>query len=101
METETITVSEEKKEEKLFLILKRKRDNDKTEEENVKKLGLSLLVKKLSVDATLPAQASPDSAGYDLSSAKNCIVPARGKALVPTDLSIAIPYGTYGRIVCY
>lgn len=25
-------------------------------------------------------------------------VPARGKALVPTDLSISIPEGTYGRI---
>jgi hypothetical protein len=26
------------------------------------------------------------------------VVPARGKALVPTDLSIAIPEGTYARI---
>lgn len=25
-------------------------------------------------------------------------VPARGKALVPTDLSIAVPEGTYARI---
>lgn len=25
-------------------------------------------------------------------------VPARGKALVPTDLSIAVPQGTYARI---
>jgi dUTPase len=26
------------------------------------------------------------------------VVPARGKALVPTDLSIAIPEGTYARV---
>jgi len=92
------TITTESKEEKLFIILKRKRDNDKTEEENGKKLGLTLLVKKLSPEATLPTRGSSGAAGYDLSSAKDCIVPARGKALVPTDLSIAIPYGTYARI---
>lgn len=26
------------------------------------------------------------------------IVPAKGKAIVPTDISIAVPHGTYGRI---
>lgn len=31
-------------------------------------------------------------------SAAETKVPARGKALVPTDLSIAIPEGTYARI---
>ncbi|CAL5332276.1 unnamed protein product [Camellia sinensis] len=41
---------------------------------------------------------SPLSVGYDLSSATEIKVPARGKALVPTDLSIAIPQGTYARI---
>ncbi|KAK9271076.1 hypothetical protein L1049_026665 [Liquidambar formosana] len=57
-----------------------------------------LRVKKLSEDAVLPSRASLLSAGYDLSSAKETKVPARGKALVPTDLSIAIPEGTYARI---
>ncbi|KAK4283666.1 hypothetical protein QN277_000593 [Acacia crassicarpa] len=38
------------------------------------------------------------SAGYDLSSAVETKVPARGKALVATDLSIAIPEGTYVHI---
>ncbi|KAF6138714.1 hypothetical protein GIB67_040846 [Kingdonia uniflora] len=37
-------------------------------------------------------------AGYDLSSAIEANVPARGKALIPTDLSIAISQGTYARI---
>lgn len=55
-------------------------------------------VKKLSEKAILPSRASPLSAGYDLSSAVETKVPARGKALVATDLSIAIPEGTYARI---
>uniref|UniRef100_A0A7N0TXQ6 Deoxyuridine 5'-triphosphate nucleotidohydrolase n=1 Tax=Kalanchoe fedtschenkoi TaxID=63787 RepID=A0A7N0TXQ6_KALFE len=55
-------------------------------------------VKKLSEKAVLPTRASPLSAGYDLSSAVEAKIPARGKALVPTDLSIAIPEGTYARI---
>lgn len=33
-----------------------------------------------------------------LASAAEMVVPARGKALVPTDLSIAIPHGTYARV---
>ncbi|PKA61940.1 Deoxyuridine 5'-triphosphate nucleotidohydrolase [Apostasia shenzhenica] len=57
-----------------------------------------LKVKKLSPNAILPSRASPLSAGYDLSSATAAKVPARGKALIPTDLSIAIPEGAYARI---
>jgi dUTP pyrophosphatase len=36
--------------------------------------------------------------GFDLASAYDTIVPARNKAIVKTDLAIAIPYGTYARI---
>ncbi|CAK9146355.1 unnamed protein product [Ilex paraguariensis] len=57
-----------------------------------------LRVKKLSENAVLPSRASPLSAGYDLSSAIETKVPARGKAMIPTDLSISIPEGTYARI---
>ncbi|KAL2249724.1 deoxyuridine 5'-triphosphate nucleotidohydrolase [Sesamum indicum] len=57
-----------------------------------------LRVKKLSEKAILPLRGSPLSAGYDLSSAAETKVPARGKALIPTDLSIAIPEGTYARV---
>ncbi|GKV29895.1 hypothetical protein SLEP1_g38772 [Rubroshorea leprosula] len=57
-----------------------------------------LKVKKLSENAVLPSRGSPLSAGYDLSSATDTKVPARGKALVPTDLSISIPEGTYARV---
>ncbi|GAB2303729.1 hypothetical protein Dimus_038950 [Dionaea muscipula] len=63
------------------------------------KASVSLLkVKKLSDKAILPSRASPLSAGYDISSAIETKVPARGKAFVATDLSIGIPDGTYARI---
>jgi dUTP pyrophosphatase len=57
-----------------------------------------LLVKKLSADATTPTRGSAFAAGYDLYAAKPTTIPSRGKALVSTDLSIATPEGTYGRI---
>lgn len=57
-----------------------------------------MLVKKLSSAATLPSRCSPQAAGYDLASAKDTIVPARGRALVPTDIACVLPIGTYGRI---
>ncbi|GMI82515.1 hypothetical protein HRI_001920800 [Hibiscus trionum] len=57
-----------------------------------------LKVKKLSEKAVLPSRGSALAAGYDLSSATDTTVPARGKALIPTDLSISVPEGTYGRV---
>jgi dUTP pyrophosphatase len=57
-----------------------------------------LLIKKLSGDATTPTRGSAFAAGYDLYAAKPITIPARGKALVSTDLSIATPEGTYGRV---
>ncbi|KAJ6389855.1 hypothetical protein OIU77_024153 [Salix suchowensis] len=60
--------------------------------------GNSFRVKRLSENAVLPSRGSPLSAGYDLSSVSAAKVPARGKAIIPTDLSIAVPEGTYARI---
>lgn len=60
--------------------------------------AVPLLVKRTSADAVLPARATPGAAGYDLCSAHAGVVPARGKALLKTDLSIVVPPGTYGRI---
>ncbi|SLM34390.1 dutp pyrophosphatase [Lasallia pustulata] len=57
-----------------------------------------LLVKKLSTKAKTPTRGSAYAAGYDLYSAQNTTIPARGKALVDTDIAIAVPAGTYGRI---
>ncbi|EMR71696.1 putative deoxyuridine 5 -triphosphate nucleotidohydrolase protein [Eutypa lata UCREL1] len=57
-----------------------------------------LLIKKLSDKARLPTRGSAFAAGYDLYAAKETTIPARGKALVDTDIAIAVPAGTYGRI---
>ncbi|KAF7313563.1 dUTPase domain-containing protein [Mycena chlorophos] len=58
----------------------------------------NLLIKRLSEKAKLPTRGSPLSAGYDLYSAEKKTIPAHGKALVDTQLSIAVPAGTYGRV---
>ncbi|KAF6149721.1 hypothetical protein GIB67_017454 [Kingdonia uniflora] len=72
-------------------------ENEVLNQSRNRKLAL-LRVKRLSEMGILPSRASLFSAGYDLSSATRIIVPARGKAMVPTDLSIGIPEGTYARI---
>jgi dUTP pyrophosphatase len=59
---------------------------------------LPLQIKKLSDKATIPTQGSEFAAGLDLSSAVDLVIPAGGRALVKTDLSIACPAGTYARI---
>ena len=57
-----------------------------------------LQVKRLSEFAVIPSRGSEFSAGFDLSSAYDAIVPKNGKALIKTDLAIAIPENTYARI---
>lgn len=57
-----------------------------------------LQVKRLSETAVLPVRGSADAAGFDLASAQHVVIPAKGKAIVPTDLSIACPPQTYARI---
>merc|ERR1719174_3199134 len=57
-----------------------------------------LRVFKLSEHAVLPMRGSEGAAGYDLSAAHPVTLPPRGKAIIPTDLAMAIPSGCYGRI---
>lgn len=57
-----------------------------------------LYFKKLSDRATSPFRGSELAAGYDLYSAQNAIIPKQGKALVMTDIAIALPDGCYGRV---
>lgn len=57
-----------------------------------------LKVKKLSDRAQLPKKGSELAAGFDLCSACDMKIEAGDKAMVPTDLSIAVPAGTYGRV---
>lgn len=53
-----------------------------------------LLIKKLSDKARLPTRGSAFAAGYDMYASKETVVPARGKVLVDTDISMAVPVGT-------
>ncbi|KAL1925707.1 uncharacterized protein VTP21DRAFT_590 [Calcarisporiella thermophila] len=60
--------------------------------------NVRFLVKRLSDKARIPTRGSSLSAGYDLYSAKDIVIPARNRALIPTDLSVALPPNTYGRV---
>ena len=55
-------------------------------------------IKKLSEHAIVPKRGSPQSAGIDLSSCMDLVIPAGERGLVKTDLAIACQEGTYGRI---
>ena len=55
-------------------------------------------VKRLCNNSRLPVRGTTSAAGYDLASAQNGVVPAHGKVLVKTGLSISMPTGYYGRI---
>lgn len=62
--------------------------------------SMIMQVKFLSANATMPQRGSKQAAGYDLFSANtvDVTVPAHGKALIMTDLTIAVPEGYYGRV---
>lgn len=57
-----------------------------------------LQVAKLSEHAIIPTRGSAKAAGYDLYSAYDYVIPARGKCLAKTDVQIKVPHGTYGRV---
>lgn len=53
---------------------------------------------KITENAFEPVRGTKGAAGFDLRSAYDYVVPARGKALVKTDLQIKVPTGSYGRV---
>ncbi|NWU29018.1 DUT protein, partial [Dyaphorophyia castanea] len=53
---------------------------------------------KLSENAFAPSRGSTRAAGYDLYSAYDCVIPPMEKAVVKTDIQIALPSGCYGRV---
>jgi len=57
-----------------------------------------LQIKRISENAILPYRATEGSVGYDLFSAEDTVIPARGKGMVSTGLIMAIPSQHYGRI---
>lgn len=52
----------------------------------------------LSSNASPPQRGSSESAGYDLKSARNLVIPKNSTKLVFTDLILNIPVGCYGRV---
>ena len=58
----------------------------------------SLEIRLHSDMAWIPTRGSTDAVGYDLYSAEEKVIPARGKMLIDTQISIATPPGTYGQI---
>lgn len=57
-----------------------------------------LLFAKLSNTAHTPTKGSKFAAGYDLYAAKDIVIKPQDKAVVPTDIIISVPEGTYGRV---
>ena len=55
-------------------------------------------IKRICTNAKLPIRGTKGAAGYDMAAAQAAVVPAHGKVLVKTGLSMAIPPGCYGRV---
>ena len=55
-------------------------------------------MQKLTNNAALPKRSTAGAAGYDLCASQDCIIPAKGKGLVKTGLSLTFPIGLYARI---
>lgn len=62
------------------------------------KTNNQLKIQLLSKDAKIPTRGSKRAAGLDLSSSKNEVIPPQSQKLIPTDLAIKAPSGTYARI---
>ncbi len=54
---------------------------------------MKLAFKKLVPEAILPTYAHEGDAGMDVRSVKECVVPAHGRALIPTGLVALLPPG--------
>ena len=48
--------------------------------------------------ATAPERGTKKSAGYDLKSCEDCVVPARSHKAIKTGIKVSLPVNTYGRI---
>lgn len=60
--------------------------------------SMALIFAKLTPLGIAPSLGSEFSAGYDLASAYDYVLPARGKVLCATDIAIELPQGCYGRL---
>ena len=57
-----------------------------------------LRVKCLQDNAVFPVRGTAGAAGYNISAASGCVIPAHGKGSVDTGLAVSLPPGTYARI---
>ena len=61
---------------------------------------LTVKFAKLSDEAKLPTQGSPQAAGWDLYALEETIVEKRKSTMIKTGLAVAIPEGWEGQIRC-
>jgi dUTP pyrophosphatase len=47
----------------------------------------------------LPERQTEDSAGYDICSYDDCVIPGNSHRLIDTGLSFTVPEGTYGQLM--
>jgi len=59
---------------------------------------VDVAVRILRPEGRLPQQASAGAAGYDLYAAEDVLVPARGRALVPTAIALGLPQGVEAQV---
>lgn len=59
---------------------------------------LKIKINKLENDAVVPNKANLTDAGYDLYAVEETVIPARGRSIVRTGISMAIPNGHVGLI---
>ena len=57
-----------------------------------------LYIKRMQNTTKIPTRSTEGAARYDLSTAEETVVPAKGKLVVKTGLSMAVPDGYYGCI---
>jgi dUTP pyrophosphatase len=60
---------------------------------------MTLRVRRLRPEATLPARAHPDDAGYDLRAAEAVVLAPGERAMVATGIAIELPPGHAGLVV--
>ena len=53
---------------------------------------------KMSADAKIPTRATKESAGLDMYSPADYIIPPHGQLLVPTQIKLQVPLGYYSRL---
>ena len=59
---------------------------------------LKISYKPLSENATTPSKSTKGSAAFDIYSSTNTIIPPHQRLAINTEISLAIPFGYYGRI---